>query len=68
MPQETLEKTRVARRETCEKSLSQFDAARLFNISRAQYSHFETGRRKPSVELAKKIGKEFKFNWTIFFE
>lgn len=37
-------------------------------ISRQYYGMIESGVRKPSVELAKKIGKVLNFDWTIFFE
>lgn len=37
-------------------------------ISRQYYGMIESGLRNPSVDLAKRIAKALKFNWTLFFE
>ena len=36
-------------------------------IKRPYYSMIESGKRSPSVSVAKRIGEVLKFNWTIFF-
>ncbi|MBC6312025.1 helix-turn-helix transcriptional regulator [Listeria immobilis] len=46
---------------------SQKDVANKVGISRVTYTSYELGSRNPSVEVAKKIGKELGFNWTLFF-
>lgn len=38
------------------------------NISRQFYGMIESGERRPSVEVAKKIAAFLELNWTIFFE
>ncbi len=37
------------------------------NISRQYYNEIENNRRKPSVELAKRISRVLNLEWTIFF-
>lgn len=46
---------------------TQEDIALILGIHRAHYSHIEKGTRTPSVDLAKKIGNELNFDWTLFF-
>lgn len=46
---------------------TQEEVAASVETHRAHYSHIENGTRTPSVELAKRIGKELNFDWTIFF-
>ena len=38
------------------------------NISRQFYGMIESGERRPSVDVAKKIGSFLEIAWTIFFE
>lgn len=47
---------------------SQNDIAKEVGISRVTYTSYELGSRNPSVEVAKRIGKELGFKWTLFFE
>lgn len=47
---------------------TQQEIADAANIDRSYYCQIETGDRDPSVDTAKKIGKVFGFDWTIFFE
>lgn len=49
---------------------SQQDVVKLSeaNISRQHYSLIENGDRRPSVEVAKKIGALLGLKWTLFFE
>lgn len=41
------------------------DAAR---IKRASYGNIEVGKRRPSVEVAKRIADVLGFDWTRFYE
>ncbi|MBO1515680.1 helix-turn-helix transcriptional regulator [Metabacillus bambusae] len=49
------------------KGLTQLDVATKAEIERSYYTMIETGNRKPSVTVAKSIGKTLGFDWTIFF-
>ena len=47
---------------------TQDQVAREAGISRSTYTNIETGRTRPSVSLAKKLGRLFEIEWTYFFE
>ncbi|MUG68667.1 helix-turn-helix domain-containing protein [Paenibacillus campinasensis] len=49
------------------KGLTQEQVSEMSNIKRPYYSMIETGKRRPSVEVARKIAKILGFDWTIFF-
>jgi len=49
------------------KGLTQLDVATAAKIERSYYTMIESGNRKPSVAVAKSIGKTLGFDWTIFF-
>nr|WP_242503568.1 helix-turn-helix transcriptional regulator [Bacillus albus] len=49
------------------KGLTQEKMADKVNISRQYYNEIENNRRKPSVELAKRISRVLNLEWTIFF-
>lgn len=68
MSSKELQKILIQRR--TEIGLSHQDVANQSgaNISRQFYGMIESGERRPSVEVAKKIGTLLKINWTIFFE
>jgi transcriptional regulator with XRE-family HTH domain len=53
-----------------EKDLSQEAVVDLSQtgITRQFYSMIENGDRRPSVDVAKALGKVLDINWTIFFE
>lgn len=51
-----------------EQNKSQKHVADNCGISNAYYCMIEKGLRQPSVEIAKKIGVELAFQWTIFFD
>lgn len=51
-----------------EKGLSQQAVADGAQIARGAYSNIENGERRPSVEVAKRIGGVLGFPWTRFFE
>lgn len=42
--------------------------ATLSGISRSYYTHIEQGNKTPTVNVAKKIANELKFDWTLFFD
>lgn len=48
--------------------LSQQQVADAVLTTQQNYSYIEKGERRPSPELAKKIGSLFGFEWTRFFE
>lgn len=47
---------------------SQQNIADKANITAAYYSMIETNLRRPSIKVAKEIGKALNFKWTKFFE
>lgn len=47
---------------------SQYKMAAEIGISQSYYASIEVGSRRPSVEVAKKIGGTMGFEWTRFFE
>lgn len=47
---------------------SQAEIAEAIGISRAAYSNIENGKRRPSVEVAKRIAAALGFEWTRFYE
>lgn len=49
------------------KKMSQEELANQCGVIRQTISNIECGLSKPSVELAKKIGKILGFDWTLFF-
>lgn len=51
-----------------EKGITQLEVAELVGIQRAYYTMLEKGRRRPSVDVAKRIGLALDFDWTRFYE
>lgn len=49
------------------KRITQKTVARIVGISRAHYTNIESGKRRPSPEIAKKIAEFLDFDWTRFF-
>lgn len=49
-------------------NLTQFELADKAGISRAYYTHVENGDRRPSVDVAKRLGAILGFDWTLFYE
>ncbi|KEQ22850.1 helix-turn-helix transcriptional regulator [Paenibacillus tyrfis] len=47
---------------------TQEHVADLCGIKRPYYTMIETGKRRPSVEVAQKIASVIGFNWVIFFD
>ncbi|WP_041668456.1 helix-turn-helix transcriptional regulator [Acetobacterium woodii] len=50
-----------------EKKLSQEGVAFYAKVSRQYISMIETGKRDPSVKVAKLIGDRLSFDWKMFF-
>lgn len=50
------------------KGFTQFEIAQIVDINTASYCNIETGKRNPSVKLAKKISELLDLNWMDFFE
>lgn len=50
------------------KSYTQKQVAELAKVSEEYISLIESGKRKPSVKVAKKLGAVLDIQWTIFFE
>ena len=48
--------------------LTQAEMARMAGVSRSYYSQLETGRRGPSVAMAKRIAEAIDCPWSLFFE
>lgn len=50
------------------KKLSQEELAKLCDTTQMTISNIENGARRPSPDLAQKLAKVLKFNWTKFYE
>lgn len=50
------------------KKLTQEQLAKICETTQMNISNLENGIRRPSVEIAKKIGKALDFEWTKFYE
>ena len=51
-----------------ERKLTQTDLAQLVGCSQRAIAGYELEERKPSVQMAQRIGRELGFPWTRFFE
>lgn len=51
-----------------EHKMSQDDVAKAAGIAQASYSNIESGKRAPSVSVAKKIASALDFDWTRLYE
>lgn len=51
-----------------EKGKTQEQVADEAGITRGAYCNIETGDRRPSVEVAKRIAEALDFEWTRFYE
>ena len=58
---------KMARRRK-EKGLTQAALAQLLGITQRMVAAVESGERRPSVDLAKRIGQALEMPWTDFFE
>lgn len=50
------------------KKMSQNELANIIGVSIATISRYETGKRKISVESAKKLGEVLQVNWVNFLK
>ena len=50
------------------KNLTMREVGMMANISESMYSLIENGKRRPSVDVAKRIASVLNFDWTLFFE
>ena len=50
------------------KGLTQQEIADALEINQSTYAAYETGNKRPSPKIAKKLSKVFGFDWTKFFE
>lgn len=51
-----------------ERNLDQQDVAELIGTTQQFYNYVENGKRRPSPEIAIKIGKVLNFDWKLFYE
>ena len=51
-----------------EKKLTQAELAQNVGASQRTIAAIEGGTRRPSPELAQRIGMELEFPWTVFFD
>ena len=49
------------------RGLTTYTAAEKAGISQSTYAQIETGRRNPSIKVARKIASILLFDWTFFF-
>ena len=50
------------------KGMTQEQLAKECEVQRTTITMIEIGENKPSIELAKKLGKNFNVAWTDYFE
>ena len=50
------------------RKLTQQEVADLAGMKRSYYGMIETGIRRPSPEVAMRLGKALEFDWTRFYE
>lgn len=48
--------------------LTQIEVAEKVGVTRAYYTNIENGERRPSVDVAKRIGQALDLDWTRFYE
>lgn len=51
-----------------DQGLTQKEVAEKVGILQQTYNYIETGKRRPSVEKAKKIAEVLGFDWTLFYQ
>ena len=49
-------------------NLSLIKVSKSIGVSDGYLSLLETGKRKPSIKVAKKLAEVYKIDWTKFFE
>lgn len=58
----------VLRENRVSKNLTLSKVSQEIGIAECYLSQLETGKRKPSITVAKKLAKYYKMDWTKFFE
>ncbi len=51
-----------------EHKLTQSELGQICGVAQRTVAAYESGERRPSPEVAKRIGAELGFNWTEFYE
>lgn len=51
-----------------DKKISQKSVAEAVGIRQPTYCNIEKGKRRPGVDVAKRIARVLGFNWTQFYE
>lgn len=51
-----------------ERKMTQAELGQLAGCSQRAIAGYELGERRPSVQMAKKLGEVLGFPWTMFFE
>jgi len=51
-----------------EKKMTQGELGQIVGCSQRAIAGYELGERKPSVQMAQRIGRVLEFPWTSFFE
>lgn len=51
-----------------ERKLTQSELGQLCGVAQRTVAAYESGERRPSPEVARKIGEALGFSWTVFFE
>lgn len=57
----------LIRNRRIEKGLTEIQVAQFAGITQGAYSHIESGRRNPSIKVAKRLAKVLEMDWTEFF-
>jgi transcriptional regulator with XRE-family HTH domain len=57
----------ILKEKRLEKKMSQADVASEVGVHVATINKYELNKRRPSPEVAQKLGKLFDFEWTIFY-
>ena len=47
--------------------MTQIELSKKIGVTQSMICNIESGRRRPSPELAQKIGAILGFDWTVFF-
>lgn len=55
------------KKQRMEKGMTQEQLANKVGVVRTTISNIECGLMRPSVEVAKLIGAELEFDWTLFY-
>ena len=51
-----------------DRKLNQQDVSELIGVTQQFYNYVENGKRRPSPDVAIKIGNVLNFDWRLFYE